>query len=583
VSELELLRRHEPVVRYTDGELFLPAAVEDYVAICELVEKVPGERSDVVVAERGSLTLEGLAAIGAARPGPGLYLRLVSEPFSRAQTTRWRLRGGRPHFRDANRLARVGILSRVLDALMRTSLFFRGKVASGTQAAAETICRERLRQDHHPYYGRVVREGGYVVLQYWFFYAFNDWRSRVYGVNDHEADWEQVVVYLVEQPDGTTTPAWVVFSAHDEVGDDLRRRWDDPDLTLVDGHPVVFAGIGSHSGAYLAGEYLTTFDPPAFLRVLRVFRSITRALLPWTRDTEQAGIGVPYVDYARGDGIGIGPGEARGWTPVLVDDTTPWVFNYQGLWGNDTADPLGGERGPAGPRYERSGAVRPSWGNLVGWSGLAKVAPNREAAADLVRSRLDELDHEITATVDELASKRMKMRADAASGVVVQHAQEQAVDELAARRVSLEDERRRLDARLGSPPTTVGPHDHLNRRHLPMPEGSPSRRKMLAIWSALSTPLILLVVANAFLPSATLSIRALLLFGVLVLLTIEAVARRQLLRFVGAVALLVVVVSVVSSIAALVVFRGWQTTVAVVCVIMAGVLLISNLRELARD
>ena len=99
----------------------------------------------------------------------------------------------------------------------------------------------------------------------------------------------------------------------------------------------------------------------------------------------------------------------------------------------------------------------------------------------------------------------------------------------------------------------------------------------------MSTPLILVVVANAFLPSATLSIRALLLFGVLLLLTIEAVARRQLLRFVGAVALLVVVVSVVSSIAALVVFRGWQTTVAVVCVIMAGVLLISNLRELARD
>ena len=36
--------------------------------------------------------------------------------------------------------------------------------------------------------------------------------------------------------------------------------------------------------------------------------------------------------------------------PVLIDDETPWVFHYQGLWGNDTADPLGGERGPAGPR-----------------------------------------------------------------------------------------------------------------------------------------------------------------------------------------------------------------------------------------
>ena len=44
--------------------------------------------------------------------------------------------------------------------------------------------------------GAVVRDSGYTVLQYWFFYAYNDWRSRVFGVNDHEADWEQVTIYL---------------------------------------------------------------------------------------------------------------------------------------------------------------------------------------------------------------------------------------------------------------------------------------------------------------------------------------------------------------------------------------------------
>jgi hypothetical protein len=77
-----------------------------------------------------------------------------------------------------------------------------------------------MRTEHHPYYGRCVRAGGYVALQYWFFYPFNDWRSRIYGVNDHEADWEQVVVYLAEQPEGPPLPTWVVFSAHDETGDD---------------------------------------------------------------------------------------------------------------------------------------------------------------------------------------------------------------------------------------------------------------------------------------------------------------------------------------------------------------------------
>jgi hypothetical protein len=78
---------------------------------------------------------------------------------------------------------------------------------------------------------RAVRDAGYLVLQYWFFYAMNDWRSTFSGVNDHEADWEQIILFLTEPDDGGDPDlAWVAFSAHDEVGDDLRRRIDDPDL-----------------------------------------------------------------------------------------------------------------------------------------------------------------------------------------------------------------------------------------------------------------------------------------------------------------------------------------------------------------
>ena len=294
MNDGELLRAYEPVVRFNEGELFFPAAVEDYLACCELVER--SAAGTAVVCERGEVVPARLAEIGAQRSGTGMFLRFVERPFTWVEAIRWRHGSDRPRFHNATRLARVGVLSRVVDALVRVSLLFRGSVAGGTEAAAETLYRERMRVDHHPYYGRVVRTGGYVALQYWFFYVFNDWRSRVYGVNDHEADWEQVVVYLAEQLDGSLQPAWVVFSAHDEVGDDLRRRWDDPDLTLVGDHPVVFAGIGSHSGAYLAGEYLTSLDPPAFRGVVRWFRRVTRVLLPWTRGTEPAGVGIPYVD-----------------------------------------------------------------------------------------------------------------------------------------------------------------------------------------------------------------------------------------------------------------------------------------------
>jgi hypothetical protein len=97
----------------------------------------------------------------------------------------------------------------------------------------------------------------------------NDWRSSFYGVNDHEADWEQVFVYLSDGEDGEPVPRWVAYASHDFSGDDLRRRWDDPELHKFDtNHPVVLAGAGSHASYYLPGEYLMGIKP-AFLQPVR--------------------------------------------------------------------------------------------------------------------------------------------------------------------------------------------------------------------------------------------------------------------------------------------------------------------------
>ena len=93
-------------------------------------------------------------------------------------------------------------------------------------------------------------------------------RPTFAGVNDHEADWEQVTVFLPDPPVTSSRPAWVAFSSHDETGDDLRRRSDDPDLQWLDTHPVVFVGAGSHSGACLPGDYLVTVEPPLLGRML---------------------------------------------------------------------------------------------------------------------------------------------------------------------------------------------------------------------------------------------------------------------------------------------------------------------------
>ena len=337
-DDLCLLQAFEPVIRFTAGELFLPTAIEPYVARCAMWEVDQDGTARRLVAE-GELTIERLVDEAAARQGADLSLRFVTEPLGRRAYRQWRKRPGRPEFHSGGRFGQVGLLSRSLDAVFRLGLLLRGTVPGGLAAAAEQTYRNELDSRHHPYYGRVVRDGGYVVLQYWFFYAMNDWRSGFGGANHHEADWEQVTVYLVEGADGECRPAWVAFSAHDEVGDDLRRRWDDPELVHVGDHPVVFAGAGSHSGAFVAGEYVTVVNPPHSLRgVFRVLRAIASVVTPWSRGEIARGVGVPFVDYARGDGETFGHGQASPWTPVLIDDKTRWVEGYRGfgVWTPET-------------------------------------------------------------------------------------------------------------------------------------------------------------------------------------------------------------------------------------------------------
>ena len=91
-------------------------------------------------------------------------------------------------------------------------------------------------------------------------------------------------------------------------------------------------------------------------------------------------VSVPFVDYARGDGVTVGPGQEIEWTPVLVSDANPWVDGYRGLWGLDTGDRLAGERAPAGPKYTRVGTVRQSWNDPLGFVGLAAAADTGERA-----------------------------------------------------------------------------------------------------------------------------------------------------------------------------------------------------------
>ena len=358
-----------------------------------------------MVAQGGSLDLAALAARGASTQGLRESLSGIVTGEAESPAVIIPIRDRPQRLTGGSRLAAVGLLARLVDALNRVSLVFRGSVPGGSAARSYLLQRDHLAPEQPTYHARVVRDGYWIVCQYWFFYSFNNWRSAFGGVNEHEADWERVTIYLdgtgEQDPDGLPTPRWVVFSAHDETGDGLRRRWDDPDLSVVSGrHPVVFAGAGSHSGAYLPGDYLITIPAPTLGGVIRLFRWIGRVVTPWSHSLDEAGLGIPHVDYAPGDGRVCGTG-GDPWNAVLIDEDTGWVRDFRGLRGHDTRVRLGGERGPAGPRYERDGTVRKSWADPVAWAGLAKVAPNPAVEAALVGARIGELD-------DKLADRRLR-------------------------------------------------------------------------------------------------------------------------------------------------------------------------------
>ena len=282
-------------------------------------------------------------------------MRLAQKQLTGLDLARWNRRPDRPEFHAPSRLARVGIFARLIDTAFNASLLLRGTVPGGTTAAAH-LKYEKVRQTdpRYVYHGRVLRSDGWIVLHYMYFYFMNDWRSTFSGANDHESDLEQAFVFLEEAPDGPR-PVWFACAAHDYSGDQLRRRWDDPYLVKVGDHPVIHAGAGSHAAYFEAGEYMTAAPLPAARRLRGIFeaaRSFWRDTLrqpdPGDLATSlERALSIPFIDYARGDGLQIGGEGGASWTPVLIDDTVP-----VGRW----------LPGPLRPRYVRSIRRRASAG-----------------------------------------------------------------------------------------------------------------------------------------------------------------------------------------------------------------------------
>jgi hypothetical protein len=606
-ADLALLRRFEPVMRYTRGERFFPMDVATYVQSCSLWVQRPNQLPLRLVPQ-GELTLDLLGEQRTHGNGSIYFLKFI-EPMNLRELAAYRLREEFGQ-KDPNevfhagpgRLARVGYTSRFVDALFSLTLLARGRVPGDTAAAAALAYEQMMAQaEVYRYYGRVVRQGGWVALQYWFFYPFNDWRSGFYGANDHEADWEMVYVYLYEKEDGSLEPEWVAYASHDNSGDDLRRRWDDPGLELVGEHPVVYAGAGSHASYYEPGEYLTELELPL---VAPVVNFIDRAQTFWERNilywnaarqrkwSDFSIFRIPFVDYARGDGFSIGPEGDRPWAePVLLTELEPWVSQYRGLWGLYTKDPLSGEDAPAGPMFNRDGSVRSSWYAPLGWSGLNKVSPPNRRLAQITRQReaLDKHKKELQAQIMEqreyllgLGIERgamqdqpyMRQQIEAHERKMT--AVSNTLDELKAQ-LAIEET---LDQALKQYAQRIyqgvrGPaRGHLRRIHHPMSEEGMRVNRFAETWAAISIGLMMVGFVLVVLFASQY-----LLLGLGALITvvvfIEATFRGRITRLINSVTV------ALSLIAALLLLFRFFWEIVVIAVLLAGSYIMwENIREL---
>lgn len=101
-------------------------------------------------------------------------------------------------------------------------------------------------------YGRVTGEAGRLVVQYWFFWVYNQWNDV------HEGDWEMIqLVFDVGTVAEAMTAGPVTYAYAQHEGSEYATVGENDDkVVLVDGvRPVVFPGEGSHAAYFSSSRW----------------------------------------------------------------------------------------------------------------------------------------------------------------------------------------------------------------------------------------------------------------------------------------------------------------------------------------
>ena len=115
------------------------------------------------------------------------------------------------------------------------------------------------RGDHpdfpHTAYVHIFDEGGQVVIQYYYFYPFNDFQ------NDHEGDWPHVNVRITSYDPEAAELVGIDYKFHGKGMNytSIGERIFDPRTQFApaegETHPVIYVGAGSHGSFPTGGNY----------------------------------------------------------------------------------------------------------------------------------------------------------------------------------------------------------------------------------------------------------------------------------------------------------------------------------------
>lgn len=180
-------------------------------------------------------------------------------------------------------------------------------------------------------YGREFSpDNEHIVLQYWFFYPYNNW------INNHEGDWEMIQLTLNKT---TKEPILATYSIH--LGGQ-KHNWSD--VLKSETHPKVFVTKGGHGNWAIPGNH--SFGSGMF----------GIEICPFNDETSANGKLLLNTDY----------------NLIQINDNTSWV-GFNGKWGEVETLKLPGTLGCNSPKNRQSGKIwnKPiEWGNNPNSPGL---------------------------------------------------------------------------------------------------------------------------------------------------------------------------------------------------------------------